>query len=313
MRLGILTSGGDAPGMNAVIAGAALAMADAEPLIGLEFGFAGLLKRRPVAINPALANDKRKTAGTMLGTGRSAAFLRAGAVEEALRCAAELDLNGLVVVGGNGSLAAARSLAAAGDLCVAFVPATIDNDIPGTTTIGFSSAVEYGCEAVARLRVTAQSLPGRGFLLQVLGGDTGYLASAIADQTTVPLALIPEQPFDLNEVARQLATNAAQAEAIAVVSEGVGDAVRLAEQLAALAGIRIHPTILGHTQRAATPTRFDISAGAEAGALAIREIRELRSSFIVLSAPPNGPQPLLAATPLLTEALDQATTTVSEA
>jgi 6-phosphofructokinase 1 len=293
VRIGLLTSGGDAPGMNAAIAGAC---ARAEELgghaVGIEDGFAGLAARRAVPVSALTARAHLDEPGTWLGTSRWPR-LREPEGRRACRAALrELQLDGLVVIGGHGSALGARAVAApdggdlaAGGLPVAFVPATIDRDIAGTElTIGMDSAIAYGADAVDRLRVTGRSLKGRGFLLQTLGAPHGYLADAVAAAAGVDHVLVPERPYDIERIAHELAELAAVGEAIAVMSEAVGDAVRLAEALATAAGIRVHPTILGHAQRAATPSALDRGLGLAAGRAAVEVVARGASAAIRLAA-----------------------------
>jgi 6-phosphofructokinase 1 len=158
------------------------------------------------------------------------------------------------------------------------------------------SAVAYGVDAVDRLRITGRSLKGRGFLLQTLGAPHGYLADAVAAAAAVDHVLVPERPFDLARIARELAELAAVGSAIAVMSEAVGDAVRIAAALAEAAGIRVHPTILGHAQRAAKPSALDRALGLAAGRAAVQAVARGASAAIRLAA--DG---AVASAPLLPE------------
>jgi 6-phosphofructokinase 1 len=293
MRIGVLTSGGDGPGMNAVIAGVGARAGElGAEAIGIADGFAGLAARRVAPLRADAAEP-----GTSLGTSRWPALREPAGVRACREAARELGLDGLVVIGGHGSALGAQAVAAA--LPVAFVPATIDRDVPGTeVTIGMDSAIAYGADAVARLRVTGRSLKGRGFLLQTLGAPHGYLADAVAAAAGVDHVLVPERPFDLERIARALAELAKTGEAIAVMSEAVGDAVRIAEALAAAAGIRMHPTILGHAQRAAPPSALDRALGLAAGRAAVDPVARGASAFVrpaadgtVTTVPPGSPGP----------------------
>ena len=186
------------------------------------------------------------------------------------------------MIGGHGSAAGARALTGARP--VAFVPATIDHDIAGTgATIGMDSAIGYALDAIDRLRITGRSLPGRAFLVQTLGAPTGQLADAVAAAAGIDAVLVPERPYDLRALGGRLAAAAADGGAIAVMSEAVGDAVGIAAELARHAGIRVHPTILGHAQRAATPSPRDRSAGEAAGGGG-RALAAGRSTFMAVSA-----------------------------
>ncbi len=282
-RIGILTSGGDSPGMNAALLGAFEQAAAVKcELIGFVDGFTGLVRGTWSVTTPEGVMMSADKPGTMLGTSRNREIRGIAGLDRAIEVAKEARIRALIVIGGNGSLLAAQSLSEGG-LIVAFIPATIDNDVPGTeTTIGFDSAVCYAVDAVERLRITGHSLRGRGFLLQVLGGETSFLAIAVAQRGAVPWVLTVEGARDLGAIAREFPDRARDGEAIAIVAEGVGDAVRLASELTRLAGLRIHPTILGHAQRAASPTEFDRAIARAAGQLAVRELHRGRSVFVRL-------------------------------
>jgi 6-phosphofructokinase 1 len=270
--------------MNAVIAGACERVEQlGGQAIGVQGGFAGLAARRSRAIRAAEARTHADEPGTWLQSSRWPALATG---DGRLECLAGLRAAGaaaLLVIGGHGSALGARALAAA--MPVAFVPATIDGDIAGTeTTIGMDSAVAYGADVVERLRVTGRALPGRGFVLQTLGAPTGLLADAVAAAAGVADVLVPERSHDLGEVARRLRAGAETGAGIVVMSEAVGDAVGVAAALAERAGIRIHPTILGHAQRAATPTQRDRASGEMAGRLAVDALAAGRPTFVALSA-----------------------------
>ena len=268
--------------MNAVVAGAC---EHAERLggraVGIRGGFAGLAEQRadPIALADARANVDES--GTWLGTSRWTALSTPEGLELCRRALRDLGLTALLVIGGNGSALGARALA--DDVPVAFVPATIDRDINGSeSTIGIDSAIAYAVATIDQLRITGRSLPGRAFLVQTLGAPNGFLADAVAAAAGLDHALVPEREIDLDAVAAALRELAPSGAAIAVMSEAVGDAVRIGEDLAGRAGIRVHPTILGHAQRAATPSRHDRAMGQAAGRAAVDAVADARSTFIGL-------------------------------
>jgi 6-phosphofructokinase 1 len=270
--------------MNAVIAAAC---EETERLGGEAFGvrggFGGLAAGLAAAVDGAEAKGQSHQAGTWLGTSRWPALATAEGLATCRRSLEAMALDALVVIGGHGSALGARALAAS--LPVAFVPATIDRDIEGTElTIGMSSAIGLAVETIDLLRITARSLPGRAFLLQTLGAPHGFLAQAVARAAGIDLVLVPERPVDLDAIAAELRERAPGGSAIAVTSEAVGDAVRLGETLSERAGVRVHPTILGHAQRAATPTARDRALGRAAGQTAVGALAEGRSCFVSLSA-----------------------------
>ena len=146
------------------------------------------------------------------------------------------------------------------------------------------SAIGYAMDAIDRLRITGRSLPGRAFLVQTLGAPNGFLADAVAAAAGIDDVLVPERPYDLDALADRLRELSKTGSAIAVMSEAVGDAVRIAEALAARGGIRVHPTILGHAQRAATPSALDRALGQAAGRAAVSALARGESAFIGLTS-----------------------------
>jgi 6-phosphofructokinase 1 len=286
--------------MNAAVAGACEeAERHGGEIFGIRGGFAGLAARRVARLTGTEARARSHEAGTWLGTSRWPALQTPAGVDECHRALDALGLNALIVIGGHGSALGARAFAAR--VPVAFVPATIDRDIDGTdVTIGTNSAIGLALETIDQLRITGRSLPGRAFLLQTLGAPNGFLADAVAKAAGIDAVLVPERPIDLDAVAAALREQAPDGRAIAVMSEAVGDAVRIGEDLARRAGIRVHPTILGHAQRAAAPSARDRAMGHDAGCVAVDELAHGRSCFVrlardgtasasPLTAPPNDP------------------------
>jgi 6-phosphofructokinase 1 len=268
--IAVLTSGGDAPGMNAAIAGVSGALgADALAVTG---GFAGLQAGRLEPLGARRAHRHRTEAGTWLGSSRHPRLDVAACV----RALAGAD--GLVVIGGHGSREGARALAAAG-VPVAFVPATIDNDVEGTdTTIGFDSAVAYALGVIGQLRTTGRSLPGRIFVVETLGGPTEHLAVAVARGAAIEHVLVPGAELRVDG----LAERAEAGDAIVVMSEGAGDAVSVAAEITARTGVRARYTILGHAQRAAPPSLDDVALGVAAGRAAAAALTDGRGGFVTL-------------------------------
>jgi 6-phosphofructokinase/myo-inositol catabolism protein IolC len=249
---------------------------------GIQGGFAGLAEGRAAPMTGEEARARSHDAGTWLGTSRWKALETTAGRDACLRALEALGLDGLVVIGGHGSALGARVLADA--LPVAFIPATIDQDVEGTgATIGMHSAIGLALATIEQLRVTGRSLPGRAFLVQTLGAPNGYLADAVAEAAGIDLVLVPERPIDLDAVAARLGELAPAGAAVAVMSEAVGDAVRVSEDLGRRAGIRVHPTILGHAQRAAPPSERDLAMGREAARVAVYELAEGRSCFVSLA------------------------------
>jgi 6-phosphofructokinase 1 len=283
MRLGVLTSGGDAPGMNAAIAGLCeAAEAAGAEVRGFARGFHGLSGGDQTAVTSGQARRHLHDAGTWLESSRHSELRTAAGVKRACAGLDSSGVEGLAVIGGDGSLQGARTLATAG-ACVVFIPATVDNDIAGTeTTIGHDSAVTYAVGVIDQLRITGRSLRGRAFVLQTLGGQTQQLALAVAAAANIDDVLLTGQEDEIERVARHLARRAEHGDAIAVMPEGIGNAVEIAARLEHHAGVRVRPTILGHAQRAARPTAADVALGLAAGHAATGRLLERRSGFVML-------------------------------
>jgi 6-phosphofructokinase 1 len=285
MRFGVLMSGGDAPGMNAVLSGALdRATKLGIDLVGVEAGFEGLCAGRTRPLGRAEVDAAEGRAGTILGTSRFPDLKTPSGVQRCVDAIGELALDGLIVVGGEGSMTGAASLAAAGATVVA-VPATIDNDVPGTgMTIGHDSAVNYGVRAIDDLRMTATSMPGRSFVVETLGGSSGNLARAVAAATGVVDLIVPETPPDLDVLAARIRELTPGGHVIVLMCEGAGNAVAIADDLSKRSGVRMHFTILGHSQRGAVPTATDRTLGRAAGSAAVVALAAGRSGLVTLSA-----------------------------
>jgi 6-phosphofructokinase 1 len=271
--------------MNAVLSGALDRATNAGiDLVGIEAGFVGLCAERTRTLERAEVDAAAGRAGTILGTGRFPQLKTPSGVQRCLDAIRRLALDGLIVVGGEGSMTGATALAAAGATVVA-VPATIDNDVPGTDmTIGHDSAVNYGVRAIDDLRMTATSMPGRSFVVQTLGGYSGNLARAVAAATGVVDVIVPETPPDLDAVAARIRELTPGGHVIVVMCEGAGNAVAMADDLGNRSGVRMHFTILGHSQRGAVPTAIDRTLGRAAGSAAVDASAAGRSGLVTLSA-----------------------------
>ena len=268
MGLAVLTSGGDAPGMNAAVAAFADAAGGA---VAVRRGFAGLQAGELEPLDRGRADAHRDRAGTWLGSSRQPEL-------DVAACVRALGGAALCVIGGHGSHHGARAIAAAG-VPVAFIPATIDGDVPGTaTSLGFDSAVAYALRVVEQMRTTGRSLPGRIFVLETLGGPTEHLALAVARAAGIEHVLVPGGELRVDG----LADRAAAGDAILVMSEGAGDAVAVAARITERTGVRARYTILGHAQRAAPPTPRDLALGEAAGRAAAALLARGETGFVTL-------------------------------
>ena len=298
-RIGILTGGGDCPGLNAVIR-AVVRRADSAhniDVVGFRNGFAGVIDGAAVSLTRESTTGILHQGGTMLGTSRVDPLTAEGGGVDRIREVLEMhELDGLVVVGGEGTLSAAAALADAG-VPVVGVPKTIDNDVGGTQfTIGFSTALEIATEAVDRLHSTAES-HNRIMLLEVMGRHAGWIATYAGIAGGADAILIPEQPFNLERVARHLKRRHATGRlfSIVVVAEGAvpeegtldlpehekdefgrprlgGIASFLGPLVEEATGFSTRVTILGHVQRGGSPNAFDRVLGSAMGVAAVDAI-----------------------------------------
>ncbi len=307
--IGILTSGGDAPGMNAVVASACERIAErGGRAYGVFGGFGGLARRQIEPITAARAAEHRDAPGTWLGSSRWPELREPAGRRACLEALEASGIEALLVIGGDGSARGATALAAEPTrpkrLVFAVVPATIDRDLEASElTIGMDSAVAFAVDMIERLRITGRSVSGRAFVIQTLGAPHGFLAEAVAAAAGIEDVIVPERPTDLDALAHRLRDLAATGPAIAVMSEAAGDAVRVAAALAARTGLRVHPPIVGHAQRAATPSPLDLALGEAAGRAAVDALLRGESTFLALAADGTvARSPLPAPAPLVSTA-----------
>jgi 6-phosphofructokinase 1 len=284
-RLAILTSGGDSPGTNAAIEAAARqAGALGVEMLGVQRGFAGLAEGQVRPLTLAEVDGIAARGGTVLGTSRDRTI---GEQEGRRRLLATLEserIAGLVLLGGDGSIRyGATALSEMGVACVA-IPCTIDNDVSGTDrTVGFDSACNRAISLADGIKDTAQALAGRMFLLETLGGQTGFIALAVAEATHADLVFVPEYPIELDSAAEKLRRCLeGRGYALAVASEGAGDVHSMAAFLAEAAGHRIRVTSLGHAQRGGSPTFLDRWLARRFAELAVTGLIEGRSACVTI-------------------------------
>lgn len=259
-RIGILTSGGDAPGMNAAIRCAVRVGCDlGMEVCGIERGYEGLLEGAITQLDRNSVADILHKGGTMLGTARSERFK----TEEGLKRAAEIletfGIDALIVIGGDGSLTGALELSKLG-VTVVGIPGTIDNDLGYTdVTIGFDTAVTTCLEAIGKIRDTS-SAHNRAFVIEVMGRDCGDIALYAGLTGGAECVLIPELPYDLNEICKGIiqSANRGKQHHIIIKAEGVGiSASELAEEIERRTGRETRIVVLSYLQRGGTPTARD--------------------------------------------------------
>ena len=274
-RIAVLTSGGDAPGMNAAIRAVVRQVAAiGGEAFGVQHGFRGLLAGQIRPLGPRDVGGIMQLAGTVLGSSRSDAFRQPDGAARAMAALGAQGIEGLVVIGGSGSQHGSFLLAGAG-FPVVGVASTIDNDLVGSDiTLGVDSALNVGLESLDRLRVTASS-HNRAALVEVMGRQCGYLALQLGITGGAEAIVIPEAEIEPAEVAEilQRAFDRGKAHAIVVVAEGAhNNAARMVPFFRLNRqrfGFELRATILGHVQRGGTPTHFDRLLGTRLGAAAV--------------------------------------------
>jgi 6-phosphofructokinase 1 len=277
-RLAVLTSGGDAPGMNAAIrAIVRMGVARGFEVFGVRHGYTGLIAGEFVPLGLRDVGGIMQHGGTILGTTRCADFKSDMGQDKALRQLHSRNLSQLVVIGGNGSQAGAYALSRKG-LSLVGVASTIDNDLVGSDiTIGAATAIDVALESIDRLRVTASSHQ-RGFLVEVMGRDCGYLAAIVGIAGGAEAIVIPETASDPETIATEMreAYNRGKSHAIVVVAEGAKyDAEALAQYFKAheaRLGFELRVCKLGHVQRGGAPGVVDRMLATRLGAAAIEHL-----------------------------------------
>ena len=267
--IGIVTSGGDAPGMNAAIrAVTRVAHSKGLQVIGFERGWDGLLTNTFRRLTPRSVGGIIQLGGTILHTLRCAAFEEPGGVERAAETLRINNLEGLVVIGGEGSFRGALELSKKNNALMIGIPATIDNDVYGTDeTIGFDTAVNTAVGAIDKIRDTAISHE-RIFIVEVMGRKRGFLALEVGICVGAEVILIPENPLKLEEIVKLMEDNSRKGKraGIIVAAEGVGDTSKLTLEMARQTESEVRLSILGYAQRGGSPTarsRFLASLFAE--------------------------------------------------
>ncbi|HOA77396.1 MAG TPA: 6-phosphofructokinase [Thermosynergistes sp.] len=281
-RIAVLTSGGDAPGMNAAIrAVTRVGIYRGLEVVGIRRGYEGLLEGDAIPLTQSSVGGIIHHGGTILRTARSERFKRSEGVTEGFTRLKEMDVDALVVIGGEGSFKGAWELEKRGFPTVG-VPGTIDNDCAGTDeTIGYDTAVNTALEAVKKLRDTASS-HDRLFIIEVMGRNSGFIALQVALAGGAECVLLPEVPFDVEKVCQKLnyAKRRGKTHSLIIVAEGVMSAQELAGKILDTGGYESRITVLGHIQRGGSPTAFDAVLGSRLGAHAVEALLEGKSGVM---------------------------------
>lgn len=258
-KIGVLTSGGDAPGMNAAVrAVTRAALQKGIEVVGIKRGYNGLLNGDVVNMTARSVSGIISRGGTCLYTARCREFREQAGVLKARDNCLEMGLEGIVVIGGDGSFRGAADLSAAGIPCIG-LPGTIDNDISCTEyTIGYDTAMNTAMEMIDKIRDTAQS-HDRCSVVEVMGRNAGYIALNVAMAVGAEACIVLEKDYDLNQIAKEMLETSKDGKThfIIVVAEGVGKTQEICEKIEELTGIESRATILGHVQRGGNPTVRD--------------------------------------------------------
>ncbi|MFC4618257.1 6-phosphofructokinase [Camelliibacillus cellulosilyticus] len=270
-KIGVLTSGGDAPGMNAAIrAVVRKAIYHGLEVYGVYQGYAGLISGNIHQLEVGSVGDIIHRGGTMLYSARCDEFKTEEGRNAGLAQLKAFGIEGLVVIGGDGSFRGAKKLSDSGFPTIG-VPGTIDNDIPGTDfTIGFDTALNTVIDAIDKIRDTATSHE-RTFIIEVMGRDAGDIALWSGLAGGAESILIPEASHDINHVIDRIEKGHSRGKkhSIIIVAEGVSSASDIARELKERAGIETRVTVLGHIQRGGEPTAFDRVLASRLGAKAV--------------------------------------------
>ena len=269
--IGVLTSGGDAPGMNAAVrAVVRAALSKGMKVYGIRRGYNGLINGDIVEMDALSVSGIISKGGTCLYTARCNEFRFEEGINKGRDTCKELGIEGIVVIGGDGSFRGAADLSAAGINCIG-IPGTIDNDIKCTEyTIGYDTALNTAIEMVDKLNDTASS-HDRCSVVEVMGRNAGYLAVNVACAVGAESVVTPELGYDLDEITKKLcdARNRGKNHFVVVVAEGIGNSENIARAIQEKTGIESRATILGHVQRGGSPTCRDRVAATQMGCYAV--------------------------------------------
>lgn len=277
-NIGVFTSGGDSPGMNACIrAVVRTALYHNVRITGIMRGYQGMIEKDFISMTPRSVSNIIQRGGTILKSARSMDFLSIEGRKQATKNLFDEGIDGLVAIGGDGTFRGAIELAKEYNFPIIGIPGTIDNDLFGTDyTLGFDTAVNTAVEAIDKIRDTAAS-HDRLFFVEVMGRDAGYIALWSGISGGAEAILLPEEKTDINALVELLNKGKAKQKtsSIVIVCEGddAGGAAEIAEKVKSLhPGYETRVTVLGHVQRGGSPTAFDRILGSRLGVAAVEAL-----------------------------------------
>ncbi|WP_311561712.1 ATP-dependent 6-phosphofructokinase [Peptoniphilus duerdenii] len=282
MNIAVMTSGGDAPGMNAAIrAVVRTSIYKGMEVYGIYGGFEGLIEGKIEKLNLSSVADIIQKGGTILGTSRSKRFQSEEGQESAVSKLKIYNIDKLVVLGGDGSAKGALALEKKG-IRTAVIPCTIDNDMGYTeSTIGFYTAVETVTDAISKIRDTTEA-HGRANVVEVMGRSCGDIALYAGISGGAESIIVPEMETNMDEIAKKMleGKNRGKRHHIILVAEGAGEAHEVARELQKLTGIETRVTILGYIQRGGSPGPADRIMATSMGVVAVESLLENKSVAI---------------------------------
>jgi 6-phosphofructokinase 1 len=256
-RIALVTAGGDAPGMNAAIRGVVrIACSKKAQVLGFKRGWEGLITNTFTALTPRSVGGILQLGGTILHTSRCPEFKKSEGIRKAAKTLASNHVEGLMVIGGNGSFKGALELGAHTDTMMIGIPASIDNDVFGTEeTIGFDTAANTAVTEIDKIRDTAVSHE-RVFMIEVMGRESGFLALAVGLTVGAEIILVPEVKYRKGNVFKTIRENMAKGKksGLIVAAEGIGDTRLLAEHIRRNTKAEVRLSIIGYAQRGGSPT-----------------------------------------------------------
>jgi 6-phosphofructokinase 1 len=285
-RIGVLTSGGDAPGMNACIRAIVRYGVSRElEVIGIRRGYCGIMEENFVNLELRSVANIIQRGGTFLETGRCDEMKTKEGVKKASGILQREGIEGLIAIGGDGTFRGAVALAEAGNVKVVGIPGTIDNDVYGTDySIGFDTAINTALDAIDKIRDTCQSLQ-RPFFVEVMGRSRGFIALEVGIAGGAEEILIPESETNIEQLCRDIKNsfNRGKRCSIVVVAEGdeAGGALQVARQVGEKLKLDYRICVLGHVQRGGCPTARDRVLASKLGAAAVDALVNGMSCFMV--------------------------------
>ncbi len=283
-RLAVMTSGGDSPGMNACVrAVVRCALYHGLEVYGIRRGYVGLLLEEIEPMTSLSVGGIINRGGTVLRTGRSEEFKKPEGVRKGAEILAKFGIDALVIIGGDGSMRGGVELSRICPVRVMGIPATIDNDIPGTDyAIGFDTAVNTALDAIDKVRDTAYSHE-RVFVIEVMGRHNGFIALEVGLAGGAEAILVPEVPYDLADLLDTLRTSYERGKhsSIIVVAEGAARAEDVKNFLQEHTPYHLRALVLGHMQRGGSPTAFDRVLATQLGVHAVERLLQGHTNEMV--------------------------------